>query len=350
MKAQVLKTYDDHLTASNWLSYEDVPDPTITKANDVIVRIGGAGVCRTDLHIIEGVWRPHMDPNADQLLPFIMGHENAGWVEAVGKEVENVKVGDPVIVHPKISGGTCLACRRGMDMHAPGKFPGLDCNGGYAEFLCTSDRNIVPLPKTLAPKDVAPYSDAGLTAYRAVKKATRHLLPGETCVVIGAGGLGHIGIQCLKAMCAADVVVVDKSDASLELARKMGADHLVKADGNEVEAVLQLTGGNGAEAVIDFVGEKGTTRKGLAMTRGAGSYYVVGYGEDIVVPTVDLVIAEKSIVGNLVGTWAELVELMALADRGLVNLATVEYRLANANQALQDLNAGKIHGRAVLIP
>ncbi|MGO4338612.1 NAD(P)-dependent alcohol dehydrogenase [Labrys sp. KB_33_2] len=350
MKAQVLTRYDDELKAGQWVDLQEVPDPRIEKSNDVIVRIGGAGVCRTDLHIIEGVWRPHMDPNGDQLLPLIMGHENAGWVEAIGKEVEGIKVGDPVIVHPKISGGTCLACRRGMDMHSPGRFPGLDCNGGYAEFLCTSERNIVPLPKTLAPKEVAPYADAGLTAYRAAKKATRHLLPGESCVVIGAGGLGHIGIQCLKAMCAADVIVVDKSDASLALAGKIGADKLVKADGNEVEAVLALTGGAGAEAVIDFVGEKGTTAKGLAMTRSAGSYYVVGYGEDIRVPTVDMVITEKNIIGNLVGTWAELVELMALADRGLVELTTVEYRLADANKALQDLNAGRIHGRAVLIP
>lgn len=350
MKAQVLKEYDDDLKAEQWLSFDDVPDPKINKSSDVIVRIGGAGVCRTDLHIIEGVWRPHMDPNANNLLPFIMGHENAGWVEEVGREVEGVKVGDPVIVHPKISGGTCLACRRGMDMHAAGSFPGLDSNGGYAQYLCTSERNIVKLPRTLAPKEVAPYADAGLTAYRAVKKATRHLLPGEYCVVIGAGGLGHIGIQCLKAMCAADVIVVDKSDASLSLAGKMGADKLVKADGNEVEAVLQLTGGAGAEAVIDFVGEKGTTAKGLAMTRPAGSYYIVGYGEDIRIPTVDMVISEKNIIGNLVGTFAELVELMALADRGLVNLATVEYGLADANKALHDLNAGKIHGRAVLVP
>jgi len=350
MKAQVLNRYDDNLTSDQWVSLQEVKDPVISKSTDVIVRIGGAGVCRTDLHIIEGVWRPHMDPTGDNLLPLIMGHENAGWVEAIGKEVEGIKVGDPVIIHPKISGGTCLACRRGYDMHGPGKFPGLDCDGGYSEYLCTSERNIVLLPKTLAPKEVAPYADAGLTAYRAVKKATRHLLPGEVCVVIGAGGLGHIGVQCLKAMCAADVIVVDKSDASLALATKMGADKTVKADGNEVEAVLELTGGQGAEAVIDFVGEKGTTTKGLAMTRAMGSYYVVGYGEDIRVPTVDMVITEKNIIGNLVGTWAELTELMALADRGLVDLTTVEYRLGDANQALRDLRDGKIHGRAVLIP
>jgi NAD+-dependent secondary alcohol dehydrogenase Adh1 len=350
MKAQVLHSYDERLTADNWVNFENVDDPKIEKSTDVIVRIGGAGVCRTDLHIIEGVWKPHMDPTGNRLLPLIMGHENAGWIEDLGKEVEGLKKGDPVIVHPKITGGTCLACRRGQDMHGDGKFPGLDCNGGYAEYLATSSRNIVKLPEALAPKDVAPYSDAGLTAYRVVKKATRHLVPGERCVVIGAGGLGHIGIQCLKAMSAAEIIVIDLSDQSLQLAKECGADHLVKADGNEVEAIQALTGGAGAEAVIDLVGERGTTAKGLAMTRPMGNYYIVGYGEDIRIPAVDLIITERNIIGNLVGTWAELTELMALADRGLVELAIQEYRLADANQALKDLQHGKIKGRAVLIP
>ena len=350
MKAQVLRKYDDDLTASSWVSYEDVPDPVIAKSSDVIVRIGGAGVCRTDLHVIEGVWRPHMDPTGSELLPFILGHENAGWIEEIGPEVEGLKIGDPVIVHPKISNGTCIACRRGQDMHGEGTFPGLDSNGGYAEALVTSARNIVALPKTLSPKDVAPYSDAGLTAYRAAKKATRHLLPGEYCVVIGAGGLGHIAIQVLRAMCAAEIIVVDTSDVSLQLAQECGADHLIKADGGEVDAVLSITKGHGAEAVIDFVGEKGTTAKGIAMTRNAGSYYVVGYGEDVQVPTVDLVITEKNIIGNLVGTWSELTELMELAHRGLVQLETHEFKLEDANAALQSLHNGKIKGRAVLVP
>lgn len=350
MKAQVLHKYDEQMTADRWVNMENVEDPKIEKSTDVIVRIGGAGVCRTDLHIIEGVWKPHMDPDGNSLLPLIMGHENAGWLEEIGPEVEGFRKGDPVIIHPKVTGGTCLACRRGHDMHGEGTFPGLDSNGGYAEALKTSVRNLVKLPQTLAPKDVAPYADAGLTAYRVVKKATRLLLPGEYCVVIGAGGLGHIGIQCLKAMCAADVIVVDKSDTSLELAKQSGADHLVKADGNEVEAVLSLTDNLGAEAVIDFVGEKGTTAKGLAMTRPNGNYYIVGYGEDIHIPTVDLIITERNIIGNLVGTWAELTELMALADRGLVELAIKEYKLSEADLALKDLNNGKVRGRAVLIP
>jgi NAD+-dependent secondary alcohol dehydrogenase Adh1 len=316
----------------------------------VIVRIGGAGVCRTDLHIIEGVWRDSQDGDG-KLLPLIMGHENAGWVEDVGSEVQGLKKGDPVIVHPKITGGTCIACRRGHDMHGEdGAFPGVSCDGGYAEALKTSVRNIVKLPQTLIPKEVAAYADAGLTAYRAAKKASRHLLPGQKCVVIGSGGLGHIGIQVLRSMCAADIIVVDPSDLSLSLAESCGADALVKADGNEVQKVLELTNGRGAEAVLDFVAERGTTAKGLAMTRDMGSYYVIGYGEDINVSAFEMITTEKNIIGNLVGTWAELTELMELANRGHVHLATQEFSLENANEALQALNGGKVKGRAVLVP
>jgi NAD+-dependent secondary alcohol dehydrogenase Adh1 len=231
-----------------------------------------------------------------------------------------------------------------------GSFPGVDCDGGYAEALKTSVRNIVKLPQTLIPKEVAAYADAGLTAYRAAKKASRHLLPGEKCVVIGSGGLGHIGIQVLRAMCAADIIVVDPSDMALKLAESCGADALVKADGNEVEKVLELTKGLGAEAVLDFVAERGTTAKGLAMTRAMGSYYVVGYGEDINVSAFEMITTEKNIIGNLVGTWAELTELMSLADKGQVHLATQEYSLEDANLALQDLNNGKVKGRGVLVP
>jgi NAD+-dependent secondary alcohol dehydrogenase Adh1 len=147
MKAQMLRKYDDKMRSKERLAEEKVADPKIEKSTDMIVRIGDAGVCRTDLHIIEGVWRPHTDPAADHLPPIIVDHENAGWIE---------EVGDPVIVHPMITDGTCLARRRGFDLHGPDKFPGLDCNGGCAEFLCTSERNIAPLPKTHQPKEVAP--------------------------------------------------------------------------------------------------------------------------------------------------------------------------------------------------
>jgi NAD+-dependent secondary alcohol dehydrogenase Adh1 len=236
-------------------------------------------------------------------------------------------------------------------MHANDNvFPGINSNGGYAEYLLTGERTLIKLPKTLAPKDVAPYTDAGLTAYRAAKKASRHLLPGEFAVIIGAGGLGHIGIQVLGALCAAEIIVVDRSDKSLALAKECGAHHVVKADGGEVEGVFALTDGKGAEAVIDFVGEGDAVARGLVMTRNNGFYYIVGYGGKIDIPTIDMITSEKTIVGNLVGTYAELVELMALADRGLVELHTREYKLSAANDALHDLHNGKVNGRAVLIP
>ncbi len=237
MKAAVMRQYDEKLENPVFVSYEEVPDAKIKNPDDVIVRIGGAGVCRTDLHIIEGVWRSKVDLQ----LPHIMGHENAGWIEEVGKNVTHLKVGDPVICHPLITSGHCLACRRGNDMHAEeSEFPGINTNGGYAQYLRTGARSIIKLPKSLAPKDVAPHTDAGLTAYRAAKKASRHLLPGEYAVVIGAGGLGHIGIQVLRAMCAARIIIVDRSETALKLATDCGADYAVKADGGQVEEVLRL--------------------------------------------------------------------------------------------------------------
>ena len=263
MKAATLHGYDEALTSPEFVAYENVDDPTITKPTDVIVRIGGAGVCRTDLHIIEGVWKGHVDV----AFPHIMGHENAGWVEEVGSGVESVKVGDPVICHPLVTSGHCLACRRGNDMHAgESSFPGINAPGGYADLLHTGERALIKLPESLAPKDVAPYTDAGLTAYRVAKKAAAHLVPGEHAVIIGAGGLGHIGIQSLAALCAAEIIVLDHSDLALGLAKECGAHHVVRADDGAVDAVLALTGGHGAEAVIDFVGEGDAIDKGLAMT------------------------------------------------------------------------------------
>lgn len=347
MKAAVLHQYDTTLTKPDFVVSEEVPEPKIEKQTDVIVRVGGAGVCRTDLHVIEGIWRQKVSVK----LPYIMGHENAGWVEEVGNAVEDFKRGDPVICHPLISNCQALAARRGHDMHVEGsEFPGINTNGGYAELLRTGATSLIKLPQTLAPKDVAPHADAGLTAYHVAKKAAQHLLPGERVVVIGVGGLGHIGIQVLVALCSADIIALDRSDMALALAKECGAHHTVKADDNQVEAIRALTDGKGAEAVIDFVGEGNSIANGLAMTRNNGAYYIVGYGGEIRISALDMITTERRIIGNLVGNYAELVELMELANRGKVNLATKHYRLNEANQALHDLNQGKVKGRAVLVP
>jgi NAD+-dependent secondary alcohol dehydrogenase Adh1 len=347
MKAAVLHQYDTKLTSPEFVTLEEVPEPKIQKGTDVIIRIGGAGVCRTDLHVIEGIWREKTNVK----LPYVMGHENAGWVEEVGKSVENFKRGDPVICHPLISNCHALGARRGEDMHIEGsEFPGIDTNGGYAELLRTGESSLIKLPQTLAPKDVAPHADAGLTAYHVAKKASRHLLPGQNVIVIGVGGLGHIGIQVLKALCSADIIALDRSDIALTLAKECGAHHIVKADENQIEAVRKLTDGKGAEAVIDFVGEGNSIENGLAMTRRNGAYYIVGYGGEIRISALDMITTERRIIGNLVGNYSELVELMELANRGQVDLSTKQYKLQDANRALRDLNEGKIKGRAVLVP
>ncbi|MFF4436181.1 MULTISPECIES: NAD(P)-dependent alcohol dehydrogenase [unclassified Streptomyces] len=325
----------------------DVPVPTATGPYDVVVRIGGAGVCRTDLHILEGQWAE----KSGVTLPYTIGHENAGWVHAVGAAVTHVSEGDKVIVHPLITCGLCRACRSGDDVHCEQSlFPGIDTDGGYAEYLKTSARSVVRIDDSLEPADVAALADAGLTAYHAVAKAARRLRPGDRCVVIGAGGLGHIGVQVLRALTAVEIVVVDRNPEALKLAETIGADHGVLADGDHVERVLELTGGRGAEVVIDFVGEGGATRDGVRMLRRAGDYHVVGYGENIDVPTIDIISAEISFIGNLVGSYNDLSELMVLAAKGKVRLHTTSYPLDRFQDALDDLDAGRVRGRAILVP
>jgi NAD+-dependent secondary alcohol dehydrogenase Adh1 len=326
---------------------EDVAEPTISGPLDVIVKIGGAGVCRTDLHIVEGQWADR----SGVTLPYTLGHENAGWVHEVGSGVTNVAPGDTVILHPAPSCGLCRACRAGDDMHCSnGDFPGLVRDGGMADFLLTSARACVKLDPSTQPADVAALADAGITAYHAVRKAIPLLYPGTSCVVIGAGGLGHIGIQCLAALTATTIIVVDRNPAALKLAEQLGAQHTVVADGQHVDAVKDLTDGAGAEVVLDFVAEQGAEHDGFEMTRRAGSYYVIGYGGQVQIPTLDIISTERNIIGNIVGTYNDLVELMVLAEAGKVTLHTKTYPLDSAVEAFDDLDNGRVRGRAILVP
>lgn len=329
------------------LEMTEVPIPEVQGPLDVIVKIGGAGVCRTDLHILEGQWAE----KSGVTLPYTIGHENAGWVHAVGSGVTNVREGDKVILHPLVTCGLCRACRSGDDVHCEtSDFPGIDTNGGYADYLRTNARTVVKIDDSLEPSAVAALADAGLTAYHAAAKAARRLTPRDKCVVIGAGGLGHIGIQVLEALSPAELIVIDRNADAVKLALTLGADHAVVADGSQVDQVMELTGGFGAEVVLDFVGENGSTAEGLAMTRRAGDYHVIGYGENVDVPTIDLVSAEKNIVGNLVGSYNDLCDLMSLAARGAVNLHTQTYALDDFQSAIDDLDNGRVRGRAILVP
>jgi NAD+-dependent secondary alcohol dehydrogenase Adh1 len=226
----------------------------------------------------------------------------------------------------------------------------MSADGGMAESVKTNARAVVKLPPGLEPRDVAAHADAGLSAYHAVKKALPHLVPGTTAVVIGAGGLGHIGLQCLKVLTAARLIVVDPLEPALELARKLGADEVVVADGTQVDKVRGLTDGAGADAVFDFVGEHGAQQDAGAVLGRGGLHYVVGYGGTMELPTIDFIMQEKSVIGNQVGTYVDLVELMQLAASGLVSLHNRVYPLEAVEDAIEDLRAGRLQGRGVLVP
>jgi len=342
MKAARLHAYHEALKV------DEVDEPKITGPLDVIVKIGAAGLCRTDLHIQEGQWAE----KSGVQLPYTPGHENAGWIHEIGAGVTNVKVGDTVIVHPFITCGLCRACRLGDDMHCEnGSFPGINRDGGFAEYLLTSARSVVKLDPSLQPHEIAALADAGLTAIHAVKKAVPVLGPGTKCVVIGSGGLGHIGIQCLKAYTPTEIIVVDPNEKALELARELGADHTVKVEGrSHIDTVQELTDGKGADAIIDFVGEKGAVEDGVAMIQDGGFFYVIGYGQNIDIPTIDVISREISFIGNLVGTYVDLQDLMTLTAQGKVTLHTSTYPLDAINDAMADLDNGRLQGRGILVP
>lgn len=327
---------------------DEIPEPKAVGPWDVVVKVGAAGLCRTDLHIIYGQWDYIQHPK----LPYVLGHENAGWVAEVGSAVTNVAVGDTVIMHPLTSCGLCPACRVGEDSHcANATFPGLNADGGMAEYMLTNARAVVKLDPKLLPKDIAALADAGVTAYHAVRKAAPLLFPGTHAVVIGAGGLGHIGIQTLAAITAAEITVVDHSEASLELAKSIGADHTILATNDEdvTKQVLDITEG-GAHIVFDYVGEEGTEKLTPNLIRNRGQQYVIGYGGQVEITTIEFISREISVIGNLVGTYNDLVELMVLTAQGKVKLHTMEFPLDNALDAIHTLEDGKMVGRGILIP
>lgn len=330
-------------------SIDDVAEPSLNGPLDVVVEIGAAGLCRTDLHVVEGQWAAIQDP----ALPYILGHENAGWVREVGSAVTHVAPGDAVILHPLVTCGLCAACRIGQDSHCDNAaFPGLNVNGGMADLLLTNARAVVKLQPNLQPADVAALADAGLTAYHAVRKSLDLLTPGTHAVVIGAGGLGHIGVQVLAALTSATITVIDRSPEALELASSIGAHHTIDAnqpDDQLLDEVRDITGG-GAHVTFDYVGEHGTPATGVTMLRNRGSYYAIGYGGEVNIPTIELISREINVVGNLVGTYSDLVELMTLTAQGRVTLHTRIYPLDAALDALHDLESGTLVGRGILVP
>ena len=312
----------------------------------MLVEIEGAGVCATDLHTIDGEMEP-----AGVTLPRVLGHENAGRVAAIGDLVSTVAVGDPVLIFPPFSCGLCLACRRGRDMHCERhEFTGLTVDGGFAEYVVVAERSLVKLPPGVEPVDVAPHADAGLTAYHAVKRVAHLAVPGATAVVLGVGGVGHVGLQLVRELGSGAVVVgVDPNPQRRALAAGLGADAVLDSKG-VVDAVRELTDGRGADLVIDFVGNDQTHADGLGMLARGGTFSIVGFGGMVSAPSAAMVGGEQSVVASLVGTWVDLYEVMQLHGRGKLTLKTETHPLDDVNDVLAMLREGAITGRAVLVP
>ncbi|MDX6536412.1 MAG: NAD+-dependent secondary alcohol dehydrogenase Adh1 [Gaiellales bacterium] len=328
------------------LEFVERPIPEPRRATDVLIRLGGAGVCATDLHALEGLMEP-----AGVTLPRVLGHENAGWVEEVGDGVTTVARGDAVLVFPPHSCGLCVPCRRGIDMLCiHHEFTGLTVDGGFAEYVVVPERSLVALPAGVEPAAVAPHADAGLTAYHAVKRLAHLATPGTTAVVVGVGGVGHIALQLIRELGAGATVAVDTDSRRRALASELGADEVIDGGAASVDAVRELTGGRGADLVFDFVGSDQSHADSTAMLARGGTYSIVGFGGMLSVPSAALVGGEQTVMGNLVGTWLDLWEVMQLHGAGRLVLKTESHPLESVNEVLAKLREGEVTGRAVLVP
>ena len=337
-------------------------DPVLVEVDDpepgpgqVVVRIGGAGACHSDLHLMHEFtagllpWGP----------PFTLGHENAGWVHALGTGVRGIETGQPVAVYGPWGCGACPRCRLGMENYCedpasapvPGGGGGLGADGGMAEFMLVPDaRLLVPLPDGLEPVTAAPLTDAGLTPYHAVRRSWPKLVPGSTAVVIGIGGLGHLAIQILRATTAARVVAVDTKADALALAAGEGADLTVRPGDDAAAEIRDATGGRGADAVLDFVGSDATIALGAAVSRSLGDVTVVGIAGGSFGFTFFSLPYEVSMQTTYWGSRPELVEVLDLAARGLLRPTVTTVPLEDAVEAYRRMESGSVLGRQVVVP
>jgi propanol-preferring alcohol dehydrogenase len=313
----------------------------------ILVRVAGNGLCHSDFDIMR--MPAEIGPLLGWEVPFTIGHEAAGWVEAVGAGVTKVGPGDAVALLSPQSCGACDFCVRGHDSACPngsaGRGYGVD--GGLAEYvLAGAEREVIPLG-SLDPVVAGPLTDAGATAYHAVTRALGKLVPGSTAVVIGAGGLGAFAVQFLRVLSPATVVAVDTNPGRLSFATELGA-HITLPS---LDRVMDLTGGEGAHAVIDFVGVDDTIGAGLACVRRTGAFVLVGAaGGTFRRPWYGGLPREADVIHFQGSTIAHLQEVVALAEAGLIRSEIDRFPLDRVEDAYAALDSGRLRGRGVVVP
>jgi alcohol dehydrogenase, propanol-preferring len=326
-----------------------VPEPG---PGQILLKVGGAGACHSDLHLMS---RPA--PKRPVRIPFTLGHENAGWVEKLGPGATGFAPGDAVIVYGPWGCGNCKNCRMSMENYCEnsggiargGGLGGYD--GGMAPYLLVpSTRFLVPLG-SLDPREAAPLTDAALTSYHAVKRSLHLLGAGSTAVVIGAGGLGQMAIQLLRALSAATtIVVVDTASTKLDIAKRLGADEGLPSGDEAIKRIRDMTRGQGANLVIDMVGANSTLQMAAQVARTLGHLTIVGLGGGALPVNFFSPPHECSVASPYWGSITELMEVVALAQAGKIRMLVEHFPLERASEAYHLLHDGKINGRAVITP
>lgn len=335
------------LTAPHRATLQTIPQPD-PGPGEVLVRVGAAGVCHSDLHILDA-------PDAlGSPIPLTLGHENAGWIEALGPGVAGVERGEAVALYGIVGCGRCVACLAGRDNECrtipPGGI-GLSRDGGMAEYLVAPARQALPIGD-LDVAQAAPLTDAGLTPYHAIAVTRRGLRPSGTCVVIGVGGLGHMAVQILAATTASRIIAVDIREDALRLARDTGAHEAVRSDGDAASHIRDLVGPppGGADVVLDFVGAQATVDLARAVVTTGGDVAIVGLAGGSLPVGFGTLPFEARVSVTFWGTRAELAEVIALARAGSIRAHVERYPLSDVQKAYDALRSGRLEGRAVVMP
>ena len=326
------------------------------KGVEVLVKVKAVGVCHSDLHLWEGGYDTGDGfmkvTDRGVKFPVIPGHEIVGTVTEIGNLVQGISVGDDVLVYPWIGCGNCVACRIGNDnvCDTPRSL-GVFQNGGYAEYALVPHFKFLAKVVGIELDAAASLACSGLTAYTAIKKS--NATSQSNLVIFGAGGLGLMGVQIARAITNANIIIVDIDDSKLQTAKELGADHSVNSkDPDAVQKIMSLCGGKGADCVIDFVNAPPTVKMGLAIIRKRGTMTLVGlFGGAIDLSLVSIPLKAITIQGAYTGNYNDMVELLNLAKRGVINpIISKRYSLSEANVALEDLKSRKILGRAIINP
>ena len=331
----------------------ELPKPN---GNQVIVKVKSTGVCHSDLHLWEGGYDTGDGfmkvTDRGVKFPVTPGHEVVGNVEEIGDSVQGVDIGDLVLVYPWIGCGECATCEKGdTNLCESPKSLGVFQDGGYAEYVLVPDAKFLAKIDNLDPDAAASLACSGLTAFTAVKKALTN--SPENILIVGAGGLGLMGVQIANALTKANIICADLDDEKLESAKKLGATHIINTKQSDaVKEIMSICNDKGVDSIIDFVNAPPTVKMDLSLIRKRGNIILVGlFGGSVELPLVSIPLKAITIQGAYTGNYNDMMELIKLAQRGVINpIVSKHYKLDDANTALDDLKNRKIIGRAVINP